>query len=64
MAVNYKGGNMCIKCGCGKKKGEPGYGKGKSTKATMKSRVAPSHLTNVFNSSTDLRTVSIEVSNT
>ena len=41
MAVNYKGGNMCIKCGCGKKKGEPGYGKGKSTKATMKSRVAP-----------------------
>ena len=21
---------MCVKCGCGKKKGEPGYGKGKS----------------------------------
>jgi len=20
---------MCVKCGCGKKKGEPGYGKGK-----------------------------------
>lgn len=23
---------MCAACGCGKKKGEPGYGKGKSTK--------------------------------
>jgi hypothetical protein len=20
---------MCVKCGCGKKKGEPGFGKGK-----------------------------------
>jgi hypothetical protein len=41
MAVNYKGENMCKACGCGKKKGEPGFGKGKSIKATMKSRVAP-----------------------
>jgi hypothetical protein len=22
---------MCVKCGCGKKKGEPGYGKGKKS---------------------------------
>ena len=41
MAVNYKGGNMCKACGCGKKKGEPGFGKGKSNKKSMKSRVAP-----------------------
>lgn len=41
MAVNYKGGNMCKACGCGKKKGEPGFGKGKSNKKAMKSRVAP-----------------------
>jgi hypothetical protein len=32
---------MCKACGCGKKKGEPGYGKGKSMSKSMKSRVAP-----------------------
>jgi hypothetical protein len=26
---------MCVKCGCGKKKGEPGYGKGKSSSKGM-----------------------------
>jgi hypothetical protein len=24
---------MCVACGCGKKKGEPGYGKGPKTKS-------------------------------
>lgn len=24
---------MCVKCGCGKKAGEPGYGKGKKSTA-------------------------------
>ena len=34
---------MCIKCGCGKKKGEPGYGKGKvaSTMAANKIKTKP-----------------------
>jgi hypothetical protein len=32
---------MCKACGCGKKKGEPGFGMGKSHSKAMKSRVAP-----------------------
>jgi hypothetical protein len=27
---------MCVKCGCGKKKGEPGFGKGPKSKAKGK----------------------------
>jgi hypothetical protein len=27
---------MCAACGCGKKKGEPGFGKGPKTKKTAK----------------------------
>jgi hypothetical protein len=31
---------MCVACGCGKKKGEPGYGKGPKAKKSMKSASA------------------------
>jgi hypothetical protein len=29
---------MCVACGCGKKKGEPGYGKGKSKTLSPKQK--------------------------
>jgi hypothetical protein len=29
---------MCAACGCGKKKGEPGYGKGKSKKKPLSAK--------------------------
>lgn len=36
---------MCAMCGCGKKKGEPGFGKGKGAKkapkADVKSKLVP-----------------------
>lgn len=32
---------MCIKCGCGKKKGEAGYGEGKPKDKSGKTRISP-----------------------
>ena len=29
---------MCVKCGCGKKKGEPGFGKGPKSKSKAKGK--------------------------